>query len=57
MGCLLRQRGELHVVKERDGRPYLLGLDTGCVYGNQLSAYVLEEARLVQVPSQQPSLS
>ena len=45
------------VVKERDGRPYLLGLDTGCVYGNQLSAYILEEARLVQVPSQQPSLS
>lgn len=45
------------IVKERDGRPYLLGLDTGCVYGNQLSAYVLEEARLVQVPSQQPTLS
>ncbi|MDE0963175.1 MAG: metallophosphoesterase [Candidatus Latescibacteria bacterium] len=41
------------VVKERDDKPYLLGLDSGCVYGNQLSAYILEEARLVQVPSRQ----
>ena len=41
------------VVKKRDGHPYLLGLDSGCVYGNQLSAYVLEEARLVQVESRQ----
>ena len=38
------------VVKRRDnGWPYLVGLDSGCVYGNQLSAYVLEEQRLVQV--------
>ena len=41
------------VVKKRAGRPYLLGLDSGCVYGGQLSGYVLEEARLVQVESQQ----
>ena len=45
------------VVKRRDGRPYLLGLDTGCVYGelfgNQLTAYILEEDRLVHVPSRQ----
>ena len=41
------------VVKKRDGRPYLLGLDSGCIYGGQLSGYVLEEARLVQVESQQ----
>ena len=41
------------VVKERDDKPYLLGLDSGCVYGNQLSAYILEEARLVRVPSRQ----
>ena len=45
-------RGGL-VVKERDDKPYLLGLDSGCVYGNQLSAYILEEARLVRVPSRQ----
>lgn len=41
------------VYKERDGKAHILGLDTGCVYGNQLSAYILEEERLVQVPSQQ----
>ncbi len=41
------------VIKKHNGRPYLLGLDTGCVYGRQLSAYILEEERLVQVPSQQ----
>ena len=41
------------VVKERAGYPYLLGLDSGCIYGGQLSGYVLEEARLVQVKSQQ----
>jgi hypothetical protein len=40
------------VIKERvDGMPYLVGLDSGCVYGNQLSGYILEEERLVQVQS------
>ena len=33
-------------------RPRLLGLDSGCVYGGALSAYVLEDNRLVQVASQ-----
>ncbi len=41
------------VVKKRAGHPYLIGLDSGCIYGGQLSGYVLEEARLVQVASQQ----
>lgn len=41
------------VIKKRAGRPYLLGLDSGCIYGGPLSGYVLEEARLVQVESQQ----
>ena len=41
------------VVKKRDDRPYLLGLDSGCIYGGQLSGYVLEEERLVQVESRQ----
>ena len=41
------------VVKERNACPFVLGLDSGCVYGNQLSAYILEEDRLVQVPSRQ----
>jgi hypothetical protein len=45
------------VVKKADGedRPYLLGLDSGCAHGNALSAYILEENRVVQVASRQPS--
>lgn len=34
------------------GRPSLIGLDSGCVFGNALSAYVLEEDRIVQVAAQ-----
>lgn len=37
---------------ERDGRPMVIGLDTGCVYGGQLSGYVPEEDVLVQVPAE-----
>ena len=33
-------------------RPGLIALDSGCVFGNALSAYVLEEDRIVQVPAQ-----
>ena len=36
----------------QDHRPRTLGLDTGCVYGNGLTGYILEENRLVHVPSQ-----
>lgn len=37
----------------RDNRPYTLGLDTGCVYGNALTGYILETCELIQIPSQQ----
>ena len=37
----------------QDHRPKTLGLDSGCVYGNGLTGYVLEENRLVHVPSHQ----
>lgn len=41
------RRGLVRV--ERDGAPLLVGLDTGCVYGGQLSGYLPAEDRLVQV--------
>ncbi len=31
-------------------RPHCIGLDTGCVYGGLLSAWIAEEDRIVQVP-------
>lgn len=34
---------------ERQGRPHIVGLDTGCVYGGLLTGYVPEEDRIVQV--------
>ncbi len=40
-----------HVVVRREGRPWTVGLDTGCVYGGHLSGWVVEEERLVQVPA------
>ena len=36
------------VRRERDGEPYLIGLDTGCVYGGKLSGWIAEEDRIVQ---------
>jgi len=33
-------------------RPDVIGLDSGCVWGGQLSAWIAEEDRIVQVPAQ-----
>ena len=35
-----------------EASPYLVGLDSGCVFGRELSAYLLEDDRIVQVPAQ-----
>jgi diadenosine tetraphosphatase ApaH/serine/threonine PP2A family protein phosphatase len=37
------------VRRERKGRPIAIGLDTGCVYGGQLSAYLADQDRVMQV--------
>jgi hypothetical protein len=34
---------------ERDGQPWVIGLDSGCVYGGYLSGYILEEDHIEQV--------
>jgi bis(5'-nucleosyl)-tetraphosphatase (symmetrical) len=41
--------GGLVVKRREDGSPYAVGLDSGCVYGRLLSAYILEEDRIIQV--------
>ena len=33
----------------QDHRPHTLGLDTGCVYGNALTGYILEEDELIHI--------
>jgi hypothetical protein len=43
------RRGLVRV--EREGAPWLIGLDTGCVYGGSLSGYLVETDRLVSVPA------
>ena len=39
------------VRRERAGAPWVIGLDTGCVYGGQLSGWVPETDELYQVPA------
>lgn len=42
------------VLKSQQNNNYLVGLDSGCVYGRELSAYVLENQEVIQVKSRQP---
>lgn len=39
------------VRRDREGQPWILGLDTGCVYGGQLTGWIVEEERAVSVPA------
>lgn len=34
-------------------RENTIGIDSGCVYGGELSAYILETSEIVQVPAKQ----
>lgn len=41
------------VVRRRpDGSPWLIGLDTGCVYGGSLTGYIVEEDAVVSIPAE-----
>ncbi len=39
---------------ERGGVPWVIGLDTGCVYGGALTGWLIEDDRLVHVPAARP---
>jgi len=39
------------VLRHPDGRPYMLNIDTGCVYGGHLTAYAIESDTLLAAPS------
>lgn len=43
------RRGLVRV--ERQGEPWLIGLDTGCVYGGCLSGYLVHSDQILQVPA------
>ncbi len=39
------------VRREWEGRPVTIGLDSGCVYGGELSGWLVEEDRILSVPA------
>jgi protein phosphatase/bis(5'-nucleosyl)-tetraphosphatase (symmetrical) len=42
------------LLRRKDGVPFVANIDTGCAYGNMLTAYLPDFDRLVSVPSRQP---
>ncbi|MFO0828625.1 MAG: metallophosphoesterase [Phycisphaerales bacterium] len=42
------------VLRKDDDEPIVVNVDTGCAYGNLLTAYLVGEDRLMSVPSRQP---
>ncbi len=46
------RRGLVRV--ERAGKPHLIGLDSGCVYGGALSGYLIDDDRVVTVKARRP---
>jgi predicted phosphodiesterase len=42
-----------HATAGLQRHPHAIGIDTGCVYGGRLSAYVLPEARVISVPARE----
>ena len=45
------------VRREKDGVPVAIGLDSGCVYGGQLSGWIPQEDRILSVPAKHSYVS
>ena len=45
------------VRREKDGVPVAIGLDSGCVYGGQLTGWIPQEDRLLSVPAKHSYVS
>jgi len=44
------------VQRKRNGRRWVIGIDTGCVYGGHLTGWVQDEDRLIQIPARRAYL-
>lgn len=43
------QHQDVPSIRRRDGRLSVINVDTGCCYGNMLTAYIIEDDRFVSV--------